>query len=116
MIFREYIKDVAPKACGVHAAFGKVAELVFEAESAGDLPEFSAENFVSTRERAEIAAPYPAINENAREHVVDVVELAICLHRQAKHGEDHADRIEYLKNQDMDVDELEMAAREWWNE
>ena len=116
MTFRKYIKDVAPEVCGVHPAFGKVAELVFDAEIAGDTPEFSSENFVSSRERAELAAPYTAKNENAREHVIDVVELAICSHRQANHEEDHAERIEYLKGQDVGADEIEMAVRDWWNE
>lgn len=115
MTFLNFIKDEAPKACGVHEAFGSVAALVFESEKAGEQI-FSAENFTSTRERAELGAPYPSKNENARKHVVDVVELAICSHRQAEHEEDHAERIEFLKGQDLDAAEVEMAVRDWWNE
>ena len=92
------------------------ARIFGNAEISGDAPEFAAENFASTRERAEFAAPYPSKNESAREHVLDVVELAICSHRQTAHEEDHAERIEFLKGQDLDTAEIEMATREWWNE
>ncbi len=116
MTLFEYISDAAPKLCSVHPAFGQVAALVFNAEKDGTVPAFDSDNFETTRERAELAAPYPATDAIKREHVLDVIELALCTHRQANHTEDHSERIEVLKAQPMAPDELEMATRDWWSE
>ncbi len=116
MTFLDFIKNVAPESCAVHSSFGHVAELVFNAEKDGTVPAFDSDNFETTRERAQLAAPYQTADIVAREHVLDVVELAICNHRQANHSEDHSERIELLKAQPMSPEELEMATMGWWNE
>jgi len=114
MTLLNFITKVAPTLCGVHPAFGRIAELVFLAEK--DEPDFAPEKFESTRERAELAVPYQTENIKTREHVLDVIELALCSHRQAKHSEDHAERIEILKAKLMSEEELEMAMRDWWSQ
>jgi hypothetical protein len=110
MTLLEFIRDIAPSKCGVHPAYGKIAELVFNVEKETGM--FAAEDFVSTRERAGLAAPYPGGEE--REKVLDVIELAICTHRQAKHNEDHSETIALLSAKPMEAEELEMATRDWW--
>jgi hypothetical protein len=114
MTLLEYIRDVAPKVCGVHPSFGKVAELVYNAEISASVPEFEASYFTSARERAELAMPYQVIDTYVRMHVLNVIELAICTHRQAKHEEDHSGRIAVLLLAPMSVEEKEMATRDWW--
>ncbi len=114
MTFLAYITKEAPEACGVHPAFGEVARLVFESEKDGGNPSFAADAFDDTRARAELALPYHATDIIMREHIVDVVELAICTHRQTEHKENHADRIALLKERPMSSEELDMATRDWW--
>ncbi len=116
MTFLDYITKDAPAACGVHASFGEVARLIFEAEKSGSVPAFDSDAFQDTRERAELAVPYQVADLIMREHILDVVELAICNHRQANHSEVHSDRIEVLKAKPMSPDELEMAIQGWWNQ
>lgn len=115
MTLLEYVRDVAPIQCGVHSSFGRVAELVLNAEDRCNDPVFAPEAFADTRERAQMLAPYPAPNEE-RGHVLDVVELCICWHRQAVHGEDHSARIEQLEARPMGVDERAMGTQDWWNQ
>jgi hypothetical protein len=114
MTFLEYVRDIAPLECGVHQSFGRVAELVVEAEKADD-EAFTAGMFATTRDRAELGAPYPD-PKGKREAVLDVIELAICSHRQADHGEDHQARIDALLERSMDEETKTMATRDWWVE
>ena len=116
MTFLDYITKDAPAACEVHPSFGEVARLIFNSEKDGGNPAFAPEAFGHTRARAALAVPYQVDDVVMREHVIDVVELAICNHRQAKHGKDHADRITLLEARPMNAEEREMATRDWWNE
>ncbi len=58
MTFKEYVVDYAPEYCGVHPAFSRVVELIFDAEIDGE-PAFHDSAFMTTRDRAQILAPYP---------------------------------------------------------
>ena len=90
-----------------------MVELIWKAEEEGE-PAFHDAAFMTTRDRAELAAPYPG--DERREHIVDVVELAVCTHRQVHHGEDFVSRIEYLKAKPMTLEEADLATRDWWNQ
>lgn len=116
MTFLDYITKDAPAACGVHESFGEVARLIFEAEKNGSVSAFDADAFKDTRERAELALPYQVADTMIREHLLDVIELAICNHRQSHHEKDHADRIALLEERPMNPEEREMATRDWWSQ
>ena len=116
MTFLDYITKDAPEVCEVHPACGEVARLIFVSEKDDNNPAFAAGNFADTRARAELCMPYQVTDVTMREHILDVVELAICTHRQVKHEEKHADRIALLEVRPMSVEERDMATRDWWSE
>jgi hypothetical protein len=96
MNLKEFLIKVAPVYCGVPLSNGKTSELVYNAEIA-DEKAYAAESFESTRDRAKAYVPYCNDESNdAQTDVVNIVELAICSHRQAEHGEDHSKKIEEL--------------------
>jgi hypothetical protein len=110
MTFKEYVVDYAPEYCGVHPAFSRVVELIFDAEIDGE-PAFHDSAFMTTRDRAQILAPYPG--DLFREHILDVIELAICIHRQKEHDEDYKSRIEYLREQPLTPLEFGVVTAAW---
>lgn len=117
MTLLSYIRDYLPEYFGVHPAYGKAAELVFHAELI-DSKLFCQEQFETNRERAALGIPYQVDDPKKREHALDVLEIIVCLHRQNKHGEDHSQRIEYLKmNAHFTNAELELIMRpeDWWS-
>ena len=121
MKFIHLIKTRAPKYCGVHPSFGKIAELIHETEELG-APEFAADSFQSPRERALMYAPYQAqAIIGTHEHVLDLIEYAICQHRYKEHGDNYAERIDSLKTslgespELLEGETLEAGTRGWWN-
>ena len=116
MTFLDYITKDAPEVCEVHPACGEVARLIFNSEKDDKNTAFSADNFADTRARAELCMPYQVADVTMREHILDVIELAICTHRQAQHGDSHVDRIALLEVRPMSVEEREMATRDWWSQ
>lgn len=108
----DFVTKEAPGLCGVHPSFGRVAGLVLESEKEGE-PEFVNELFETPRERAELALPFKPKDENAYEHCLDIVEYAICYHRQTEHGEDYQRRMDIL-GVGLNEKEKEMAVRTWW--
>ena len=122
MTFTHFIKETAPKYCGVHPSYGEIARLVHESEMSGN-SDFSASVFKNTRDRAKMYLPYGEyVDSNKYGHVVDMVEYGICFHRQDKHGEDHNERIGQLSErliyeapEFLEAETLEVATRGWWN-
>jgi len=120
MTFVHFIKKVAPDYCGVHPSFGEIALLVHEAETFGKKA-FGAEAFNDCRERASMVAPYGLQSKDPVKYkeVLDIIEYAICQHRQKNHGEDFNERIGQLSKEiNLDIFEgetLEASTRGWWN-
>jgi hypothetical protein len=104
-----YIRIECPKVCGVHPAYGRVAELIYNDELQED-SEFRNENFESLRERAKLGLPFKPINKEAYEHCLDVLELVLCIHRQEKHNENYEQRINELKQIELTKEEADMVA------
>ena len=121
MTFTHLIKTRAPKYCGVHPSFGEIGILVKEAEEFG-APEFAASAFDTPRERALIFAPYEAqAILGTYPEVINLIEYAICQHRQTDHGEDYAERIKELTEElgenpkILEGESLEVGTLGWWN-
>jgi len=114
MTFKQYIGVELPKKCGVHPSYGKIAELVFDAENMGD-PAFQGDQFESHRQRGVVLfCSYDTDFPEEKEKGLDVIELSIANHRQTIHGEDHNGRMEILKEKINDSELVEMALKGWW--
>ena len=86
--------------------FEKEMDAVIEQEI--DEPAFLAqEAFADCESRAMIMMAI------ATRKVVKTLGLAICSHREEKHGEDHSEEIESLKEH-LSVDEREVGTDAWW--
>lgn len=114
-----YVCNVVPKLLEARApeTCGKIAEMVFEKEISDDSFANQSELLVP-RDRAALAIPYQVQENNLekREHVLNVVECAILIHRKNSHGENHEKRIEYLKNiEQYTHDEMEIMESDFWN-
>lgn len=46
--------------------------------------------------------------------VVRILALAICIHREKDHGEDHKKEIEEI-SENLTPEEIEVSTRGWWN-
>ena len=117
MTLREFIKTEAPKRCGVHPAFGLIAEWVLDFEALGE-PEFSQDKFITYRERASLGLPYkPALGkEDVYEKCIDVLELAILLHYQKWHKANVSKEIAVIEaKQTMTEKDYQVAAADFWN-
>ena len=111
----EFVTRIAPKRCGVHPAFGKVAEMVVYQEALGE-PLFSAVEFDTARERARLAMPYNPVNPEEYEKCLDVLEMAILRHRRDKHGINaEPERMEVLDASIADdPDGVAVVQSDWW--
>ena len=113
MTFIEFIRDEAPKRCGVHPAFGKVAVLVFEAEQKEGM--FPQEDFLTNRDRARLVLPYKPVNEKEYERCLDIIEYIGMRHRTEKHGENYLALMEAeYKNIDPTTEEAAMMEDDYW--
>jgi len=114
MTFKQYIGIELPKKCEVHPSYGKIAELVFDAENMGEAA-FQGDQFESIRQRGEVLfCSYKTDFPEEKEKGLDVIELSISNHRQTLHGEDHNERMEILKEKINDSELVEMASKRWW--
>lgn len=121
MTFLHLIISRAPEYCGVHPSFGKIAGLVHEAEEFG-APEFAQDAFQTPRERALMYCPYEAQSIlGTHSPVLDLIEYAICQHRQTEHGDNYAERIDQLKEslgespKILQGETLEAGTRGFWS-
>ena len=123
MDFKDFAVRIAPAYCGVHPSWGKVIELIIDAEEKGD-PAFSSHVFTDPRERAKMLMPYGLEADSVPyNEILDLYEYAICRHRQESHGEDYEERIgilsKSLKTSDpgfLEGEEPEAVVQGWWNQ
>lgn len=113
----EFVTVTAPKRCGVHPAFGRVAEMVLYQEALGD-PVFSAIEFKTTRERAALALPFnPGLSEDEQfeyERCLDVVELAMLKHAERSHGAEPSQRTRELEEDLTRPEDMAVIQSDWW--
>lgn len=122
MTVLKYIRDFLPKLFNVNPAFGKIAEMVYYKEVAGE-EQFSNESFDNPRYRAALAIPYQVKDIKERERVLNVLEIILLRHRVEFHGEDWwVERIIELKEnttllpQEADLlTKLEESPRSFWS-
>jgi hypothetical protein len=111
----EFVTRTAPKRCGVHPAFGRVAEMVLYQEALGE-PVFSAVEFETARDRARLAMPYNPVDADEYEKCLDVIEMAILRHRKDVHGIDaEPERMETLDAALVtDSEAVAVVQSDWW--
>lgn len=122
-LFRKWISEILPVELDAEFpdASGFVAGMIFDAEQAGEYA-FSAENFFTDRDRAEMCFPYqvPSAKLELKERKKNIIELMFLIHARDKHSANHAARIAELEEiiEDTDLSEFEMLlmqSRDWWN-
>lgn len=91
MTILEFVRDEAPKRCGVHSAAGKIAELVYY-EELRDTGIFDKDQFANTRERAKMLLPFKPVDGLQYEACLDIVEVAMLKHAEVYHNEDTVER------------------------
>lgn len=113
----EFITVTAPKRCGVHPAFGRVAEMVLYQEALGD-PVFSAIEFKTPRDRARLALPFnpgpDALWQDEYEKCLDVLELAFLKHAERAHGAEPSERAAVLTAQIESAEDMAVVQSDWW--
>ena len=115
---KEYFFNELPKRCGVHSAFGKVAQIIYEAERNGEKA-FSRHNFNAVKERARLALPYKPAPGHEEEwyHGLDVATY-FFLESDLSRGIT-IDKALHQFVQDQTYDDIELSviaqASEWWN-
>lgn len=119
-LFLKYIRDIVPDELGANnpKAVGKLAEMVFLSEIAGEKA-FSADNFDNVRERAAMCIPFQVGRgyQGKREHILDIIELCFHKHNIEHHGINNPIRIEQLSNTPMTEIEQELvdSTMGFWN-
>jgi hypothetical protein len=117
MTIKEFITIEAPKRCGVHPAYGKVAGMVFDSEQIGE-KSFSMGMFPTMRERCKLGLPFIPVDIHAYERCLNILEMVHIRHYEKRHGKtgEYDKRFSELEAEtELTAEESKMVNMEWWN-
>lgn len=113
MTIYDFIKDIAPKRCGVNSVYGEIAVKFLEEQKINK--NLQRKKFKNVREWAELGCPYKPKNKREWKRCVTINEIAILKHYQKYHNENNSKDINRLeKSINITSEEKKITEAAWW--
>lgn len=106
----EFVRDEAPKRCGVLPIYGEIAATLLQMERLG-LPVFDAQKYPTTRDRAAVLLPYNPVDIDGYEWCLDVLEHYFEEH----YAQFHRDRHDAKRMAELSATASGVITAAWWS-